>query len=475
MCFLKKIIEYMPSGEFVAPDGSGHNVEAVYSKAFVEEVDEAAGSVAWSSDYINEIFMHFYLRMLEIASLFKASDSEIVVFNSYKGEWPIIVAAAKKEGLCIGFLDLAYFYLSGALLSVVSFFAVGLSALILPGLALLTRKRRPTEIAPEFSVIRSPAAYDKMRFLSDSGKVDFYYDDLLQKEPTSASLYGFGTLSERVLSLLVVPVLAFRDYFRVANDSRRLLGWGGTGFVLYYFSKRVAHKCTFEYYLDLLIKRSGLDTYYTGNKEDRFAILEKRLCRKYEVRCVCVPHGIEYAFKTPAGLVGDVFYCTTEHARQHLSNLYAGAQVFVYDKDVAQQMFSRHQVVAPVKGIVFFPESRGADVNLSILGDLLGLGYDIAVKLHPKDDVANYKHYAEQITFVSDFDSSISNKICLARKSTVLVEAIYNNSTPIAILTDPRDRGYVEHMLPSLSDDQIMRVYSVEELACVLAKLQASA
>lgn len=472
---MKRIIEYTLSGEFVAPEGSGHNLEAVYSGTFVEEIDGAADSVAWSSDYINEIFMHFYLRVLEIASLFKASDSESVVLNRYKGEWSSVVVAAKKEGLEMAIFTLAYFYISGALLYIVSFFAVVLSAFILPGLALLTRKRRSAEVAPDFSVIRSPAAFDKMRFLCDSGKVDFYYDDLFQKEPAAASLYGFGTLNERMRSLLIVPILVFRDYFRVANDSRRLLGWGGTGFVLYYFSKRIAHKCTFEYYLDLLIKRSGLDTYYTGNKEDRFAILEKRLCRKYALRSVCVPHGIEYAFKTPAGLVGDVFYCTTEHARQHLSNLYAGAQVFVYDKDVARQMFSRHQMVAPVKGIVFFPESRGADVNLSILGDLLGLGYDIAVKLHPKDDAENYKQYAGKITFVSDFDSSISNKICLARKSTVLVEAIYNNSTPIAILTDPRDRGYVEHMLPSLSDDQIMRAYSFEELACVLAKLQASA
>ncbi|MEK8079576.1 hypothetical protein [Pseudomonas sp. XK-1] len=472
---MKEAAKYMRSGRLVDPDAKNNDLEASYSKDFVEEVDKAAGGVSWSSDYINEIFMHFYLRVLEIASLFKANNSERVVLKRYKGEWSSAVVAAKKEGLYVGLLDLACFYILGTLLYAVSFFAVVLSAFVLPGLALLTRKRRLAEVAPEFSVVRSPAAFDKMRFLSDSGKVDFYYDDLLQKQPAVASLYGFGTVSERILSLLIVPILTFRDYFRVANDSRKLLGWAGGGFALYYFSKRIAHKCTFEYYLDLLIKRSGLDTYYTGNKEDRFAILEKRLCRKYEVRCVCVPHGIEYAFKTPAGLVGDVFYCTTEHARQHLSNLYAGAQVFVYDKDVAQQMFSRHQVVAPVKGIVFFPESRGADVNLSILGDLLGLGYDIAVKLHPKDDVANYKHYAEQITFVSDFDSSISNKICLARKSTVLVEAIYNNSTPIAILTDPRDRGYVEHMLPSLSDDQIMRVYSVEELASVLAKLQASA
>lgn len=472
---MKRAIVYNQAGKLVGSDGVSHDLGAVCSQSFVEEINEAADKLVWSSDYINEIFMHFYIRTMEIASLLSASDAERVLFRSYKGEWPGIAAAAKNEGLHIGFSSLAFFYMSGAVLYVLSFFLVALSALIFPGLALLSRKGRAAEVSPEFSVIRSPASYDKMRFLNDSGKVTFYYDDLLQKKPSAASMYSFGTLSERALSLLVVPFLAFRDYFNVANDARLLLGWCHTGFVLYYFSKRISHKCNFEYYLNLLIKNGEPGTYYTGNKEDRFAILEKRLCKKYAVRSVCIPHGIEYAFRTPAGLVGDVFYCTTEHAQRHLSSLYPKEQTFIYDEDVARHMFSRHQHVSPVTEIVFFPESRGVEINVSILGHLLGLGYKVAVKLHPRDNRENYKDYAGQVTFVSDFDSSISNKICLARKSTVLVEAIYNNSIPIAILTDQRDRGYVEHMLPSLIDDHIMQVYSFDELACVLAKLQVSA
>ncbi|MCY1297211.1 hypothetical protein D9M70_466420 [compost metagenome] len=356
-----------------------------------------------------------------------------------------------------------------------SFFMLVVSALALPGLALLTRRGRKGEMPQEFSVIRSPASYDKMRFLNESGKVSFYYDDVFQRKPAVGSMYSFGSARERIFSVLIVPFLAIRDFFRVMNDSRRLLGFGLTGFVIYYFSKRISHKCLFEYYFSLMVRRDGIRTYYTGNKEDRFAILEKRLCKKYAVHSVCVPHGIEYAFKTPAGLVGDVFYCTTEHAQQHLSNLYLGEQSFVYDENIARQMFSRRQDISSVTGIVFFPESRDAEVNIAILGHLLDLGYEISVKLHPRDSLENYKDYANQVTFVSDFDSSISNKICLARKSTVLVEAIYNNSIPIAILTDRRDRGYVEYMLPSLIDNQIMRVYSFEELACVLAKIQVVA
>ncbi|MBD2837688.1 hypothetical protein ID144_11595 [Pseudomonas sp. JM0905a] len=471
---MKKVIEYAACNESFALHGGAEGVGALYSADFVGFLNRKASAVSYVSDYINEIFMHFYLRVVEVASILNASGADEIVFKSYKGEWPVHMAAAKSERLNVPAISTIFFYFMSATLYVASFFLLVASALTLPGLVLLTRRGRRDKVTQEFSVIRSPASYDKMRFLNETRKVAFYYDDIFQKKLTAPSMYSFGSPRERFFSVLIVPFLSFRDFFSVMSDASKLLGWGFTGFVLYYFSKRIAHKCVFEYYLNFLIKQNGICAYYTGNKEDRFAILEKRLCKKYAVHSVCVPHGIEYAFKTPAGLVGDIFYCTTEHARQHLSNLY-GEQKFIYDENVARQMFSRRQDITPVMGIVFFPESRDAEVNLTILGHLLGLGYEIAVKLHPKDSLENYKDYADKLTFVSDFDSSISNKICLARKSTVLVEAIYNNSIPISVLTDPRDRGYVEYMLPSLTDDQIMRVYSFEELACVLAKFQAAA
>ncbi|WP_439858867.1 hypothetical protein [Pseudomonas sp. MBLB4136] len=470
-----KFIDCIRSGELVGPDGLALDPGAVYSRSFLDQINHAADGVVGVSDYINEIFMHFYLRVMEIASLFRLSGAERVRFRARVGQWSSVAMAAKGEGLPIGCASRLLFCLSGAALYVLAFFLVLLSALVLPGLALLTRHARATDVAPVFSVIRSPAAYGKMRFLSETGQVAFYYDDLLQRKSSAASMYAFGTAHQRGFSLLIVPLLAVRDYLLVASDCRKLLGWEGAGFVLYYFSKRIAHKCIFEYYFELLVKSGRCDTYYTGNKEDRFAILEKRLCKHYGVRAVCVPHGIEYAFRTPAGLVGDTFYCTTEQARRHLTGLYPGAQQFLFDEYVARQMFSRHQEVSPVRGLVFFPESRGLEVNRAILGELLGLGYPVAVKLHPRDSVEHYRDYAGRVTFVSDYDASISSKVCVARKSTVLVEAIYNNSTPVAVLTDQRDRAYVEHMLPSLTDSQIRRVYSVEELAYVLDELRVSA
>lgn len=449
-------------------------VHASYSHDFVEQINHAADKTLWSSDYINEVFMHFYMKLIETSPMSTASTTIRALFKGRSREWPNAVAAAGHKGQRIGFSSGIIFCTWGAALYLLSFILVALSSLVLPSMTVITRKRKSMNLATELAVIRSPASYGKMRFLSGSGNVMFYYDDLLQQKSSEASLYSLGTLKQRGLSIFVVPLLALRDYFSVMNDARRLLGWCYTGFVLYYYSKRMAHKCNFEYYLHIVIGRSNLLTYYTGNKEDRFAVLEKRLCKKYAVRSVCVPHGIEYAFKTPAGLVGDIFYCTTEYAEKHLSKLYPDGQKFIFDEQVARNMFSRRKACAPVEDIVFFPESRGTEVNLSILKRLLDLGRNICLKLHPSDSVENYKEHADRVTFVHDFDAAICNKICLARKSTVLIEAVYNNSIAIAILTDQRDRGYVEHMLPSLADPKIMRVYSYEELMSVLDGLHAS-
>jgi len=356
----------------------------------------------------------------------------------------------------------------------VSLFLLVISCLFVPVLTLLTRKKRSNKSPRVFFFFCSPASFDKMRFLNDSGAVEFYYDDLFQKKTSSSSMYSFGGMGERFFSLFVVPVMAIRDYLLILSESKRLLGGWYTGYVLFYFSKRIAHTSNFAYHLDLIFKSGRVDKYYTGNKEDRFATLEMRLCQKYSISSVCVPHGIEYAFKTPAGLAGDIFYCTTEYARKHLSELYATDGKFVYDEEVARNMFARGLSVEPIDEIVFFPESRDVGVNISILDYLVGLDYKISVKLHPKDNLEHYNKYAGRVVFVSDFSSSISNKICLARKSTVLVEAIYNNSIAIAILADPRDRAYVERMLPALTDSQITKVYSFDELSCVLAKVKAT-
>ena len=57
----------------------------------------------------------------------------------------------------------------------------------------------------------------------------------------------------------------------------------------------------------------------------------------------------------------------------------------------------------------------------------------------------------------------MTNNICVSRKSTVLLEAVYNNSTSIAIITTNKDRNVFE-TFPSLKSDKIIKTYSTDDL-----------
>ena len=118
--------------------------------------------------------------------------------------------------------------------------------------------------------------------------------------------------------------------------------------------------------------------------------------------------------------------------------------------------------------VIFFPESRGREVNYRIIQQLSEAGVEFKVKLHPSDSVVNYDPYLTEEDVISDFADAISNNICLARKSTVLLESLYNSSTPIAVLFDEIDRSFCEYVFPSLSDPSIRRTYNVEEFISTL-------
>mgnify|MGYP006981145305 CR=1 FL=1 len=318
---------------------------------------------------------------------------------------------------------------------------------------------------PLLAVVRAPASYQKMSFLQKKGVI-FLADSLAFNDCEVSSLYTAVALFKKIQSLVYVPIYSLLDFLKIYRDVKKTIGFIWAGDALMYFSKRIIHKCNFEFYLQSLFKRGcGSEGYYTGNKEDRFALLEKRLCKRYGIQCVCIPHGLEYSYKMPGGLVGDDFYCTSNNAKNYLSKLYGEQTVnFHFDEKVAAKMFSREVKKNKERVIVFFPESREPEVNLKIMKFLVAEGFKLHVKLHVKDSVENYLPVLDRIEIIELFDEAISNNICLARKSTVLVEALYNNSIAISVLIDNRDKSYVNLMFPSLVDPKILRAETFLQL-----------
>lgn len=121
--------------------------------------------------------------------------------------------------------------------------------------------------------------------------------------------------------------------------------------------------------------------------------------------------------------------------------------------------------------IIFFTEPREVNVNLDIVNGLLPKmkerGWTLYLKLHPGDNKSNYEGL--DVEYITDYDLSMTGNICISRKSTILIEAIYNNSLPVAIITNPKDQN-IFNTIPSLNAKEIVKAYSVEELFDVIKK-----
>ena len=115
--------------------------------------------------------------------------------------------------------------------------------------------------------------------------------------------------------------------------------------------------------------------------------------------------------------------------------------------------------------IIFFTEPREIYVNQEIikgiLPELKKKGRGLCLKLHPGDSTSNYSEF--DVKIVSNYAESLTGNICIARKSTMLLEAIHNNSTAIAIITNPKDQTMFDNF-PSLNTSKINKAYSVKEL-----------
>lgn len=236
---------------------------------------------------------------------------------------------------------------------------------------------------------------------------------------------------------------------------------------LKFYILRVPHKVGFEAYLEYLLGKTRPHALITGNKEDRFALAEQSLSKKLRIPLVCYPHGLEYAMKLPRGVVGDEFYCLSAATQTHYSLIYNDfGQHFVYSEEIAKEMLGRPSSGhASHKKVVFFPESRGIDVNQRIVQKLVELDVDFCIKLHPSDSIRNYLEFGVSTTQeVTDFDIAIAGNVVLARKSTVLLEALYSGSTSCAVLIDDQDKRFFENEFPSLWDSRIHRAYSFDDL-----------
>lgn len=310
-----------------------------------------------------------------------------------------------------------------------------------------------------FSVIRTPAAKKKLSFIEG---LTVKYENFVDNK----TIYHCFWRSKRLRWVLQSWFYSYHELMKIKFCIEKMVGKYSASESFYYYSKRMAHTLLYQFMLKQYFNNNKGKTFYTGNNLDRFSIIEERLARKYKIKIICIPHGLEYGFKLPHCFVGDIFYATSEKAAAHLNNIYH-TNKFVYDSKITQKMFSVNHNVTDKKKVIFFTEPREVFVNIKIIDQLLPLlekeNISLALKLHPKDQISDYIKYKMRVDFVDDFKEAVSQNICFSRKSTTLLEAVYNGSQAAAILTNAKDKA-VFLSFPSLQDERIKVFYEIQHL-----------
>lgn len=415
---------------------------------------------------VNELYLYFIQKYLAIQIFVQRHEIKDILLQDPN---PLITAfikdIAKRQGIKLRgrqklFEDLFSF--------VKTYFWLYASVFYLVFKMLCVKQKGAFPQSDEFAIIRDRATDSKLKEF-DVGK---YYDNLLSSLE-GESVYSFFSFIQKINWGIKSLYLSTSSMGNIRKNARGYMGRFTERKVMEHYSKRTASTSMYYQLIETLFKLHKPQKYYTGLNLERYAIVEETLAKKYGVSTICVPHGLEYGFKFPYGFTSDTFYTTSKYASEYLNKLYS-TNKFVFDSEVATKMFKRDYVLPEhhEKRIVFFTESRDVYVNKEIIDQLLnGLKnspYLLYLKLHPADKKDNYSSY--NVNYIDSFDESICGNICIARKSTVLLEATYNNSVSAAILVNEKDKA-IFYTFPSLQSERIKVYTSVDELMRWIFKL----
>lgn len=331
------------------------------------------------------------------------------------------------------------------------------SSLYLAWLQLNIRHVADVIEADKFAVVRTKASIKKFKKFTE---IQQEIEDPFAKD----SIYRLYPKIKRIKWALASYFKAKNSFSCMRAFYEPLIGKNFKFAMMSFYKKRIVHTELYRYLIDDYFSNFKNKSFYTGNNLDRFSIIEEQAARKYGIKVYVIPHGIEYGFKFPTGFSGDIFYAHSQSAADHLNRLY-GTSKFVFDKAIINRMYEYNYTEPHERMIIYFTEPREVYVNINIIKELLpkvqDLGRKLYIKLHPGDNKENYRDF--DVELCTNYDLSLTGNICISRKSTILIEAIYNHSLPIAIITNPKDKSTF-NQFPALCAKEIIRTYNVDEL-----------
>ena len=327
------------------------------------------------------------------------------------------------------------------------------------------------DVRNEFALIHSKSSYRNIEKLKL--ELTYYYDDInLTKKPNKKAVSFYKVIGFiEYIKLIIESFMLTHDIFKkLAATSKTMVGDFGAIHAMNFFSTRIGHYILIKQaYNNIFNYHSGVK-FYSGEKESRYGILAMNIAKIHKNYSIAIPHGMSFSYKYPLGLFGQKYYCTTLQESKYLNEIYNETK-FIFDKDVVNIIYQASLIENKNKKIIFFTEPRRAQVNLFIIENLTKiLDQTLYIKLHPLEDVSFYKDY-KNIIFINDFDQAIQSNICISRKSTILIEALYNQSISIALLVNKQDEFDYNNTFPSLLDPEINQCHSFKDLVNNIKKI----
>lgn len=445
------------------------STDSCYTEGFIDRLNDH--SFVGLSDYSNEIFLYHYVRMMEFCELIKSSDCSRFSMFARLLDKSLFLKAKATAGVKVSLSSrLAVTFLS-FFLFLFSLLPAIVLAILLP-FHLVRRKKTGSNLEFDTNrkavfLIRSKAAYQKCRLSIDRATSSVtLVDNYGGLDVPGESIYSVIGWKNILKISASSGFYTLRDIRYFLKDGKVMLGSLCTLALFPRYIKRIAHKAVYESCLNEVVRLSPHAVFYTGDKDERFALLQTRICRREKKELFCLPHGLEYGFRFPGGLAASVFYCFTPEAASFLNKLYLEDK-FIYADSVVDAMYgvgSEYQSGGEAERICFFTEPRDPEVNYLIISELIRRGTKVFLKLHPLESADDYKKRFPDIELIEDLDEAMRSSVCIARKSTILLEASRKGAKAIASLISDKDRAYVVKIFPSLCSKDILRAFTFDEL-----------
>jgi hypothetical protein len=449
------------------------DLESAYDRYFLQEVNSVDIQNP-CSDYINEIFLYYFVKYKELDRAASEIGRSSYSYDARLTSKSLLFSLNSQRALKIGPLQAALFYMQALCAFSLSLtFSIFLS-IALPFIILVKNRKRIFGFKGNFIprkrvfLVRSKSGFSRAKsFIEENAESLVVVDDHSGLRVSGQSIYSLLRSSNAPEIYARSLLYTLRDFVSLYKDAKSLLGIWFAFSVFCEYWKRIPQKALYEAclmkVLDLLPENAEV---FSGEKEDRFALLQTRCCAQRKLHLICLPHGLEYGFRFPGGLCGESFYCFSENAKRTLEALYSSKK-FIYSGCVLDKMLGikPESLSGEVARICFFTEPRDPKVNLEILDYLAVEGIKCSLKLHPLEDPCFYTDRYRDIEIIEDLEDALKSSVCLARKSTILLEAVQRGRRSVAVLVAKKDKFYVDNLFPSLSSEKIVKVMDLRELA----------